>query len=137
MTCDRDIDCVLAAGHYGPHAYANQETAEAAATFTSEDRSRMRLENRIRALEAQLSADAKPSRRFEVTIRVSGDTWDGTLAEIDRLAEHVRDHGSKCDQVSGGYSTGSWVQITERPEMTHDRFVADLDAYLAARKASV
>lgn len=79
----------------------------------------------------------KPHRRFEVEIRISGDSWPDVVSEARRLLEHVPEHGPNCDLVSGGYSTGSWVRVTEDQAQTHDRFVEQLDAYLALKKGEI
>lgn len=76
-----------------------------------------------------------PKRRFEVQIVIGGDTWPDVLDRLQDLLLHIGDHGPACSSVSGGYVSGHWVQVTEHPEMTHDRYVAELDAYLDSRKA--
>lgn len=72
----------------------------------------------------------RPERRWTVTLNVGADEWDDAAHELMRLAEHVREHGPGCSQVSGSPSVGSSVDIVSRPDMTHERYFAELDAYL-------
>lgn len=75
----------------------------------------------------------KPHRRFEVTITIGADDWTEVCRELDWLASHVAEHGVKCDSVSGGPSSGHTVHVRHEPGMTHTRYFAELDAYLAGR----
>lgn len=72
----------------------------------------------------------KPKRAFEVEIRVGGDTWEDVARHLRDLMIHIEDHGPRCSSVSGGPSVGSYVDIVERPEMTHERYHEELERYL-------
>lgn len=74
----------------------------------------------------------KPGRRFEVTVRISGDTWPDVVQASQGILRHVEVHGPGCSMASGGYSDGYSVEVVEDPAMTHERYVTELDAYLAA-----
>lgn len=76
-----------------------------------------------------------PKRRFEVEIHVSGDIWADVIDTLRDLLPHIEEHGPSCDSVSGGPSRGHWVRVTERPEMTHERYHEQLDAYLDELRA--
>lgn len=80
-----------------------------------------------------MSADTPtaPKRRFELTINIAGDTWEAVLHDLRDVATHIEDHGQACTSISGGYSTGHVVTVTERPEQTHEKYFAELDLYLA------
>lgn len=78
----------------------------------------------------------KPKRRFELSILISGDTWEDVKQELDRIYPHVLEHGPKCNSVSGSPSSGHVVDITERPKMTQERYIQDLEAYLAIVKGN-
>lgn len=78
----------------------------------------------------------KPHRRFELEIHVGADDWETVLRELQRLTAHLEEHGPACDSVSGGYDQGSWVKIVERPDQTHDKYVAELEAYLASERSA-
>lgn len=64
----------------------------------------------------------RPQRRYKVTITIQGDTWEDAMRELRGIARHVEDHGPECQQVSGGYSTGSIVDVEFDPEMTGDKY---------------
>lgn len=76
----------------------------------------------------------RPERRWTVVLNVSGDEWPDVSRELARLAEHVQDHGPECNSASGSPSVGSYVQVTERPDMTHERYFAELETWLAAKR---
>lgn len=74
-----------------------------------------------------------PKRRFTIDISIGADDWDTARRELLEVADHIAQHGPECSSVSGGYSAGHAVTITERPEMTHDSYFEALEAYLAGR----
>ena len=76
-----------------------------------------------------------PHRRFEIVVTVSADDWESAQREVARVLDHVAEHGPQCNMASGGYSTGSSVQVTEDAEMTHDRFEQELDAWISTERA--
>ncbi len=78
----------------------------------------------------------KPKRKYELSLTISGDLWTDVVQQLRMLLPHIEDHGEQCDSVSGGYSGGHTVQLTVNPEQTHDKFAAELDAYLEARKGA-
>lgn len=75
-----------------------------------------------------------PKRRFTVTIEAGGDTWQDIAMTLRDLLPHIEEHGPKCDSVGGGVSSGHWVHVVERPEMTPERYHEELDAFLAATR---
>jgi hypothetical protein len=74
---------------------------------------------------------AAPKRRFELAITITGDTWEDVLFDLRDIAPHIETHGPGCTSVSGAPSHGHIVQVTERPEQTHEKYIEDLDRYLA------
>lgn len=77
---------------------------------------------------------SRPSRRFEIEIHVSGDTWDDVRHAINDVLGHIQDHGPECTSVSGSPSWGHWVTVVERPEMTHERWRQELETYLEEQR---
>jgi len=77
-----------------------------------------------------------PRRAFELTIKIGGDTWRDVLRDLLDTARHVEQHGPQCNSVSGGYSTNHIVDVRVDPDMTHDRYVDQLEAYLAEQLAA-
>lgn len=72
-----------------------------------------------------------PRRRFTIRIMVTGDTWEDVAHSLRDLLPHVEEHGPACSSVSGGSSTGHIVEVTEDPEMTHEKYTQELETYLA------
>ncbi len=77
-----------------------------------------------------------PKRAFELIVTIGADTWADALVEMDRLADHIREHGPRCHVVSGGCSSGAYVDIRHDPTMTPERYVEELTAYLKSRRRS-
>lgn len=81
-------------------------------------------------------SERAPMRAFEITIKAGADTWEGLLDDLrDLTLRHLPEHGTTCTSVSGGYSGNHTVDIRVDEAMTHDRYHAELDAYLAAERA--
>ncbi len=75
----------------------------------------------------------RPQRCYTLSIEIGGDTWDDVIGQLRHLAEHIEDHGPECKSVGGSPSSGHVLTITHRPEQTHEKYIAELDAYIAAR----
>lgn len=110
-------------------------------TMLDEQRHALALERRMHALaERDLRAridgaevdPPPPMHAFEVFVRAGGHGWEATLDELVRIVDHVEHHGPcGCELVSGlGY-----VKIERRPEQTAQRYRAELDRWMAARRA--
>lgn len=76
----------------------------------------------------------KPKRRFELTLGVSGDSWEDVVRAVEDLLPHIVAHGPKCDSVSGSPSSGHWVHVVEDPEQTHERYHQQLEEYLEKKR---
>lgn len=77
---------------------------------------------------------ARPRRAFVLEIEIGGDTWDDVMRNFHELAEHIPEHGPECSSVSGSPSCGHHVIVTHSPEMTHERYIQDLEAWIAWRE---
>jgi len=72
----------------------------------------------------------RPHRRFTVAINISGDTLDDVKLAIREIArDRVQDH------VMGGSTLGYFVQVSEDPAMTHDKYFEALEKYLEPKPA--
>lgn len=80
----------------------------------------------------------KPQRRWRVEIVAEGDTWWDAVATARELAEHARraKAETKADMARGGGHCSGHVIFKEDPEMTHERYHRELDAYLEAQDAA-
>ena len=69
-----------------------------------------------------------PKRKFTVSIRISSDTWDGVLDELQEIYFHF-DAGRKSS-VSGGVETSHIIDVEENPGQTPERYLEQLKEYL-------
>lgn len=76
-----------------------------------------------------------PKRCYEITITVGGDTWDDAIHEVLRLAYHAKDRGPECRCFCGGGHVGGSVEVRHDPNMTHERYIAELEEYLEMLRA--
>lgn len=83
-----------------------------------------------------MAQSSAPRRAYELTLRVSADTWDDAVAEMRRVTEHVEEHGPGCNSISGSPSTGHIVAIEHRPEMTAGRYREELRAWTERQRES-
>lgn len=85
-------------------------------------------------VEAQAAQNGRPQRTFKVTVTVQGDTWEDAMRELHACARHVEDHGPECEQVTGGYSSSSIIDVRHDPAMTGDKYRDLVDEYLAEQR---
>lgn len=72
----------------------------------------------------------RPRRAIEITLKLGADDWNAVRGAINHLAYQVAADGTLGNQVSGGYSSGWTLDVSEAP-ITHDEWEAALNAYLA------
>lgn len=82
-----------------------------------------------------MTAPTSPHRAFEIEIHVGGDTWTDAVDELSRFVRNVIDNGEKANLVSGGVTSGGWLMVLVDPEMTHEKYVRAIRAWLAATRA--
>ncbi len=76
----------------------------------------------------------KPKRAVVLELRVEGDTRAGVVSLLEDFLRQIRDRdGGGSSSVTGGYSSGGYYGITVNPDMTHERYVKELEDYLARR----
>lgn len=73
-----------------------------------------------------------PKRAIELTLRISADSWDAVLRRLDHYEFEILSSGSLGNGVSGGYDSGDIREVELHPEMTHERYAAELTAHLDA-----
>lgn len=76
----------------------------------------------------------KPKRAVEVTLRIGADDWASVRDDLDHLLYRLVAEGELRSSIKGGDSSGYILDVELHPEMTHDRYHAELDAYLADEK---
>lgn len=68
-----------------------------------------------------------PRRRFELVLRAGGDTREDLVGMVNHLFDCF-DRGSK-QGVTGGCSAGGWFQLLENPDMTNEKYFANIKEY--------
>lgn len=77
----------------------------------------------------------QPKRAFELRITIGADDWRTLVNELQDLVNHIEEHGTVCNSVSGGCSSNHIVAITQDPTMTNERYMVELHKYLDWRKS--
>lgn len=72
--------------------------------------------------------DAPPKRRYRLTLDLHADTWDDLADALHNIATQVLIEHHR-DVTSGGYSSGYRLSVIEDPTMSHDAYIAALDAW--------
>jgi len=86
-----------------------------------------------------MSEIEKPEqRRWKFVGKIEADSWEDLLRGLDTIQF---DLSNRNDQeipfsVSGGYDSNWAFTVTEKPDMTHDKYFEELDAYLESKKES-
>lgn len=71
-----------------------------------------------------------PERRMQLTLDMYADDRDSLATALRRLADKVEiDQIGPGEGASGGWSDGYSYRITEDPDMTGDRFRAELEEW--------
>lgn len=83
-----------------------------------------------------LTIPQRPQRRWTIEIKSGGDTWEDALRLLREMADHIEEHGQGCDFTAGGSDSGGFIKITEDHDMTHARYHALLDSWLAFQKTA-
>ena len=80
----------------------------------------------------------EPQRRIVMRAKIEADSWDDLYGHLRSLVTEMamsKDHSLSKQSISGGYSSGHIIVISEDGAMDHDKWAADLDAWLEARKS--
>lgn len=75
-----------------------------------------------------------PNRRFELRIELSSDDIQTLRRRLEDIVWQLDGVEGKYSSVGGGYSSGHIITLEEFPEQTHEKWEADLDAYLEAQR---
>lgn len=73
-----------------------------------------------------------PRRAHEIILQAGADTAERLAAELRLFADRV-ERGEITTGAIGGPDAGTMYSYVHRPEMTHERFFRDLNAWLAAK----
>lgn len=86
-------------------------------------------------MSGQLDAP-KPHRAHEVDLHISADSMDDLQRELEIIATKVERGEFSTWGVSGGYGAGHRYEHRHDPEMTHDRWAEENEAYCKAIRAA-
>ncbi|RIL03113.1 MAG: hypothetical protein DCC71_15390 [Proteobacteria bacterium] len=75
-----------------------------------------------------------PKHTFELTLHVGACDWPSVVREVQRLAEHVEEHGPDCNMSSGGYGVGSYVSVEHQPDVTLESFVEAVEQWRLSQR---
>ena len=73
----------------------------------------------------------KPKRRFDITIKIGGDTISDAVCVLDDFIRKIESGGKGC--AHGGPSGGGYFDVIEDATMTHDRYISELKSHLDAK----
>ncbi|HVM38318.1 MAG TPA: hypothetical protein VM265_08030 [Sphingomicrobium sp.] len=81
--------------------------------------------------------DEKPRRRIVMLAKIQADSWDDLYGHLRNLTTQMclSDKRLPRTSVSGGYSSGHIIVTDEDGSIDHNRWAADLDAYLEDLRA--
>lgn len=77
----------------------------------------------------------KIRRKIVVTAKIEGDEWHDIAAAFKQLQTQIAIDGELSKtSVSGGYSSG-WIVVSDIDgSMSHDKWAAELSAWLESRR---
>jgi hypothetical protein len=81
----------------------------------------------------------KPKRKYELEIRMGADSYEDMLNDLIDWAQTMKIESPgidySTDGVSAGYHSSHSYKIAVTPDMTHERYFEELDAWLDEQKA--
>lgn len=78
----------------------------------------------------EVSADGRPHRQFELTIRVSANDFEDVIREIGEAFDHIKKTRLQCNRIYAGGSSHT-IELEHDPAMTSEEYYQQLDVYLA------
>lgn len=74
----------------------------------------------------------KPNRAVQLAITIGADNFEEALRELRFAQQTLLERGERAGEMHSVCPSGSFnVSIALHPEMTHDRYFQELDAYIA------
>lgn len=79
----------------------------------------------------------QPKRRFHFTLDVQADDMKSLISVLENIVRRSEQETLSFSCVSGGYDSGYYWTLTERPEQTHEKYIEELNTWLEqSRKES-
>lgn len=86
-----------------------------------------------------MTMDSSPQRRIVCKIELGADSWQEAAAALDSIAFRLHEARERNEQevsvTSGGPSSGWTLKADENPEITHESYITEIEAWLALKKA--
>lgn len=83
---------------------------------------------------ADKEAPKAPERRYVLSLKVGGDTWEDTLSLLRHLVyeaeTRIGDLPSGNMITTGGVNSGGYVNLRFNPDMDHEKYHQQNQAYL-------
>jgi hypothetical protein len=80
----------------------------------------------------------EPKRKYQMTFKIGADSWDEILSSMDNFTLEMKMYHPNLDRnhngVSGSPVAGYSYDVIVDPDMTHDKYFEQIDAYLAERE---
>ncbi len=78
---------------------------------------------------------AAPKRRFFLTLQWGADSRDSLAHALRHVAFEIASESSSGHVTSGAPSDGGHYDLHENPDMTHERYIEEINAWLAKENA--
>jgi hypothetical protein len=84
-------------------------------------------------------SELKPpeQRRWKFVGKFEADTWQDLISLLNSTLYDLHRYSPGQEipsSISGGYSSSSAYTVTQKPDMTHDAYFAELEAYLEQKR---
>ena len=82
---------------------------------------------------------SKPRRAYELTLTLGADTYEELVRALEGLALDLALYPSDAahrPMASGSPSAGYSATVTHDPEWTHERYHAEVEAYLKMKRGN-
>lgn len=76
-----------------------------------------------------------PQAAFDVTVNVTGETWEVAVRILTQALMEIERHGPECSSVGGGGGGSHSVTIRTR-DVDPETYAAELRAWVLGRKAT-
>lgn len=76
--------------------------------------------------------DMRPKRAYQFTIEVGADSPQEMRWALNAIFDRI-EHDINTKTVSGGPSSGWIITPDHTPDKTHDQYIEELEAWIAAR----
>ena len=76
--------------------------------------------------------EVRPKRAYQFTIEVGADTPKEMVWALEQIVQDINEN-INASTVSGGPSSGWFITPNHTPDKTHEQYIEELEAWIAAR----